>query len=97
MERVREYVSVKAVFEQEGRVSPIEIYWDDGRVFVIDKVLDIRPAASLKVGGAGLCYTCRIGSQTAYLFLDNGRWFVEKKVFTAQKKVDEGILPSNGC
>lgn len=80
MERVREYVSVAAVFREDGLIMPMEILWEDGRVFPIDRVLEVKPAASLKVGGAGIRYTCRIGKSQTYLFLDENRWFVEKKV-----------------
>lgn len=80
MERVREYVSVSAVFREDGLIMPMEILWEDGRVFPIDRVLEVKPAASLKVGGAGIRYTCRIGKSQTYLFLDENRWFVEKKV-----------------
>ena len=50
MECVREYVAVKAMFSPEGRINPLKIYWEDGRVFHIDKILDIRPSSSLKAG-----------------------------------------------
>ena len=45
----------------------------------IDRVLDVRPAASLKAGGAGLRYTVRIGRTETYLFLEETRWFVERR------------------
>ena len=32
------------------------------------------------MGGSGIRYTCRIGRNQTYLFLDDNRWFVEKKV-----------------
>lgn len=79
MDRIKKHVAVKAIFEEDGQIKPIEILWEDGRVFPIDRVLDRRPAASLKVGGAGMRYTCRIGRNQTYLFLDNDGWFVEMK------------------
>ena len=80
MDRVREYVSVNATFREYVMILPTEILWEDGRVFPIDRVLEIKRAASLKVGGSGIRYTCRIGRNQTYLFLDDNRWFVEKKV-----------------
>ena len=80
MDRVREYVSVNATFRKGEMILPTEILWEDGRVFPIDRVLEIKRAASLKVGGAGIRYTCRIGRNQTYLFLDDNRWFVEKKI-----------------
>lgn len=72
------YVEVTARFTEEGEIIPLKILWEDGRYFFVDKVLDIRPAASLKAGGAGIRYTCRIDRQETYLFLEENRWFVEK-------------------
>ncbi len=72
------YVEVTARFDTEGRVIPLKILWEDGSSFFIDKVLDIRPAASLKAGGAGIRYTCRINLKERFLFLEESRWFVEE-------------------
>lgn len=72
------YVEVTARFTAEGEILPIKILWKDGRSFFIDKLLDIRPAASLKAGGAGIRYTCRIDGRQSYLFLEENRWFVEE-------------------
>lgn len=73
------YVDVKAEFSSEGKIIPIEIIWEDGTVYTIDKILDVRRAASLKAGGLGIRYTCLISNQTTYIFLDDNRWFVERK------------------
>ena len=69
------YLDVTARFSPDGRVTPLYIRWEDDRRFPIDRVLDVRRAASLKQGGIGLRYTCRIGGQIRYLFLDGTRWF----------------------
>jgi hypothetical protein len=58
---------------------PIAILWEDGTQFEIDKVLDVRPAVSLKAGGTGIRYTCRIEGHEKFLFLEETRWFVESK------------------
>ena len=73
------YVSVTVHFTAQGRMIPSSIEWEDGRVYEIDKILDVRPAASLKAGGAGMRYTVRIGRTVTYLFLEEGRWFVERR------------------
>lgn len=73
------YVEVTARFTPEGEIFPLKLLWSDGSVFFIDKVLDIRPAASLKAGGAGIRYTCRINRVDTFLFLEENRWFVEEK------------------
>ena len=74
---MRKNISVRALMRSNGTVLPLEIEWDDGRKFVIDRVLDIRKAASTKGGGKGLRYTCRILGHQRYLFLDEYFWFVE--------------------
>ena len=71
------YVEVTAAFSPDGTIIPLSITWQDGTVYEIDRVLDIRRAAALKAGGCGLRYTCRIHGQQTYLFLDEDRWFVE--------------------
>ena len=74
---MRKNISVRALMRSDGTVLPLEIEWDNGRRFVIDRVLDIRKAASTKGGGKGLRYTCRILGKQRYLFLDEYFWFVE--------------------
>ncbi|MGN1139270.1 MAG: hypothetical protein ACI4RM_07460 [Ruminococcus sp.] len=76
---MKQYVSVTAIFDEDGNLLPINIMWDDGRKFPIDKVTDVRFAASLKAGGAGIRYTCQIGGKERYLFLEDQRWFVDAK------------------
>ena len=75
----RVYVEVAAVFTPEGRVMPRQIRWEDGTLFAVDRVVDIRKAAATKAGGCGLRYTVRICGKQTYLFLDGDRWFVEGK------------------
>lgn len=76
---MKEYISVTARFDSDGNLLPILLHWKDGRTFEIDRVTDIRYAASLKAGGAGIRYTCRIAGQQKYIFLENNRWFVDSK------------------
>lgn len=75
----RVYVEVAAVFTPEGQVMPHQIRWEDGSLFPIDRVTDIRKAAATKAGGCGLRYTIRIRGQQTFLFFDHDRWFVEGK------------------
>lgn len=77
------YVTVNAEFHAGGLITPLSLVWEDGRVYEIDRVLEIRPAASLKAGGAGIRYTVRILGRERYLFYETfgstPRWFVEGK------------------
>ena len=78
--RRKRYVAVEATFDEQGRVLPTAICWDDGRRFVVDEVRDVRRAASLKTGGDGMRYTVRIGTAITYLFYEDPRWFVEERI-----------------
>ena len=73
------YVEVTAHFDLEGNMMPLEILWEDGRRFEVDRVLDRRRAASLKAGGVGNRYLSRIRGKETYLFYEGPRWFVEGK------------------
>jgi len=73
------YVDVDARFGADGKIMPHTVAWEDGRNFEIDQILDIRRAASLKAGGSGMRYTCRIRGKDTYLFLEENRWFVEAR------------------
>ncbi len=72
------YVDVLAEFTKEGVLKPREIILEDRRHYEVDKILDARQAASLKAGGVGIRYTCKIQGREKYIFYeDNNRWFVE--------------------
>jgi len=73
------YVAVQARFEPDGRLFPVSLTWEDGREYVVDRVLDVRRAASTKAGGAGVRYKVRIGASETFLFLEENRWFVERR------------------
>ena len=51
---MKKYVKVTATFDCDGDLIPEYIVWDDGRRYRIDKISDVRYAASLKAGGAGI-------------------------------------------
>ncbi|MCX7614396.1 MAG: hypothetical protein N2Z65_01410 [Clostridiales bacterium] len=73
------YVSVTAEYSPEGTILPFSFVWENGHRYFIDKILDVRPAASLKAGGAGLRYTCIVQGKQTYLFFEDDRWFMERK------------------
>lgn len=86
MQRV--YVGVDVYHDPDGRMHPLSILWTDGHKYDIDRVTDMRQAASLKVGGQGDRYTIEIEGHPKYLFFERspsvadrviGRWFVEGK------------------
>lgn len=74
------YVAVSADFDIEGLILPRSLVWEDGRHYEIDRVKDIRQAASLKVGGIGLRYLVLIQGKESFIWLEDGnKWFVEAK------------------
>ena len=72
-------MAVEADFLPDGRILPKSVTWEDGKKYAIDRIQDIRKAASLKAGGAGIRYTVRIGRATTCLYLEENRWFVERR------------------
>lgn len=79
MKVVKKFVSVTAKFDQNG-ITPLQIFWSDGRIFEIDRITDVRPAASIPAGGFGIRYTCKIAGKERLLFYEDPRWFVEAKI-----------------
>jgi hypothetical protein len=72
------FVQVVAEHCLNGTTRPVSIKWEDGRVFTIDRLLDVRMAPSLKGGGQGIRYTCRICGREVYLFNEENKWYIEK-------------------
>lgn len=71
------YLTVIAKLHSFGKVEPLSVVWEDGRLFPIDKILDVRPCASLKGGGAGVRYTVVMQGKEKYLFFDKDRFWIE--------------------
>lgn len=80
MDRAKKYVPVLVHFDQEGKMTPVTIEFDEGKKFEIDKIMDVRRAACQSVGGVGDRYTVRIQGRDSYLWFEKGRWFVAAKV-----------------
>ena len=79
--RYKLYVDVDVRFTGTGKMLPREISLPDGRKYPIDRVTACCRAASLKAGGTGIRYTCRImGKETFLWYEENYRWFVESKL-----------------
>lgn len=72
----KHFTSVKALFDEEGNITPVTMIYKE-KELEIDRITDVRPAASLKSGGAGIRYTCYIKGIKTYLFLEDTRWFFE--------------------
>jgi hypothetical protein len=73
------FVKVLAEFDEQGQLWPRSIVWEDGRHYGIDRIIDICQGVSLKAGGCGIRYTCRIQGRQVYLFQDENHWFMESR------------------
>ncbi len=71
------FVKVRADHEIGGRITPLKFREANGEPVIIDRILDVRPAPSLKAGGQGIRYTCRVRDKEIYLFHDRDLWFIE--------------------
>ena len=82
----KKYVDMVVRYYPDGTITPLAVWWEEGIVYPIDKIVDVRPCASLKAGGAGIRYTCMIQGHEKYIWLEENKWFVEAKV----DKLDAG-------
>lgn len=77
----KSFVEVFGVFALDGSFRPYRFRTKDGTTVKIDRITDVRPAASTKSGGQGLRYACRAWDQQIFLYhetLPSGEfWFVE--------------------
>lgn len=73
------YVDVIVLNTKEGQIKPLMIVWQNGVKYAIDKISQVTKAASTIAGGSGIRYTCQIQGQQRYLFLEEDKWFIEKK------------------
>lgn len=98
----KEFVAVLAVHWQDGKTTPYRFQRENGETVHIDRVLNTQKAATLKAGGCGIRYTCRVtdratGRETQiYLFDDDGYWFIEKANEEDIVCVDGTILTLTG-
>lgn len=81
MAKRKVYVKVLMMQDEEGGIQPLQIVWDDGKAYDVDRVIYKCRASSTKVGGTGMRYTVRISGKETYLYYseDENRWFMEGK------------------
>ena len=74
-----EYIDVIARHRADGGIVPLYIIYQE-MYLPIDRILDVRRAASLKAGGCGMRYLCRMRGRDVILYLEaEGRWFFEPR------------------
>ena len=81
MAKRKVYVKVLIMQDENGEIQPLQIVWDDGKSYEVDKVIYRCRASSTKVGGTGMRYTVRISGKETFLYFseDENRWFMEGK------------------
>lgn len=72
----KKYVDVILYQNTDGKIVPLQICWNNGRRYTIDRVVSVERRASL-AGGCGIRYVCMIQGQCRNLFLEKDRWFIE--------------------
>ena len=78
---VKVYVAVVLRVDEDGRMKPLAIEWEDGRRFDITKVADVRQAPPRHVGSSPTVrYVVDIAGQRRELYHEGNRWFVEKLI-----------------
>ena len=76
---MKRYVDMIVRYTEDGQIIPLAVRWSPEQLFEIDRVLDVRHAASLRAGGTGIRYLCRIQGKERFIWLEEDRWFVEAK------------------
>ena len=85
---IKVYVNVLVAFDQNGRMFPRSIEWEDGHIYPVDRVLDVRQSNAARAGGQGDRYSIRVNDHETLLFFEHntdfasavaGRWFVERR------------------
>lgn len=68
------YVEVECSVSPDGETRPKMIYWHDGRIWKISKVLHTCTSSNNEF--EGIRYTILIGSAEKYIYRLGDRWYV---------------------
>lgn len=74
----KQFVKVIVEIDENGNKKPLSLTFKD-RVYYIDKLLDVKRAVAMKVGGVGERYSVRINGRETYIYNERDKWFVEEK------------------
>ena len=78
MKLYKRYIEVDVHTDKYGNLTPIAIYWDDGKRYEVDKILEKPRQKASPVGGCGILYVCKIQGQVRNIYFEQGyRWFIE--------------------
>ena len=76
------FVAVVVRISEEGKIKPLEIEWQDGKRFKIERILDERRASSNAGSILTVKYKVLINGleKSLYMQTEDLRWFVEISV-----------------
>jgi len=78
----RVYISVLALVDKIGNITPESFVWTDGETYIIESIINARPTVKLG-GGSGMRYLIKVDGKQSYLFYEEIksviRWFVVEK------------------
>ncbi|MBQ3376148.1 MAG: hypothetical protein IJG49_07035 [Erysipelotrichaceae bacterium] len=69
-------VDVICLYPQDGIIKPLFIVWNNGARYPIDRIDQVVPVSEGEC--CGMRYSCRLGKQQRYLYLENGKWYIGK-------------------
>ncbi|MCR5794704.1 MAG: hypothetical protein K6G61_05095 [Solobacterium sp.] len=72
----KRYIDVVLYQKRNGDITPLYLYWEDGKKYRIDKILSVERRAS-QVGGCGIRYACMICGKRRNLYMEKDKWFIE--------------------
>ena len=67
-------VGVLAQFDAQGRLLPVSVTWENGRVYNIERVLGMRIS---RVNRTNHCYDVVIHAQETCLYRAGDMWYME--------------------
>ena len=73
------YVDATVKYTRDGKMFPVELIFEDGQRYAVDRVKQACRAAAIKVGGTGIRFTVMIGGRETFVYFDRNGWFVETK------------------
>ncbi len=89
MKKDKVYVKTVVEFRPDGVMLPLEIRWDDGRRYAVERVVDVSLSPSDTIGEDDK-YTILVNGVQKFLYFEHfdkfvdrtrniGRWFVRTK------------------
>ena len=67
------FVDVIVRENKDGRKRPMSLVFEDGKSYVIDRLIQVKRCAAMKVGGTGIRYTVSISGILCDRPLDSGK------------------------